>query len=98
MAGQNVELPRRVARFHSLAVQSGVMIASVEPNSPAAAAGLRPGDVLVAFGGKPVAGIDDVQRMLTDDCVGIRTEIAVLRGTEKLSLEVTPAESPGRAR
>lgn len=94
VAGQNVELQRRVARFHNLAVQSGVMVAAVEPQSPAERAGLRQKDVIVAFGGKPIAGIDDLQRALSDDCVGIRSEMVVIRATERLTIEITATESP----
>jgi S1-C subfamily serine protease len=96
MAGQNVELPRRLVHFHKVAVASGVMIASLEPNSPAERAGLKTGDVIIGFGGKPVAGIDDLQRLLSSDCVGIATEIVVVRTTEKLAFQIIPTESPRR--
>jgi S1-C subfamily serine protease len=94
VAGQNVELQRRLARFHNLAVQSGVMVAAIEPQSPAQRAGLRQKDVIVAFGGKPIGGIDDLQRALSDDCVGVRSEMVVIRATEKLTIEVIATESP----
>jgi S1-C subfamily serine protease len=96
MAGQNVELPRRVVRFHNLAVQSGLMVSMIEPGSPSAQAGIKQGDVIVMFAGSPVGGIDDLQRLLTGDCVGVRTEIVVIRGTEKVAAEIIPAESPRR--
>jgi S1-C subfamily serine protease len=96
MAGQNVELPRRVVRFHNLAVQSGLMVSMVEPGGPLARADVRQGDVIVMFAGNPVSGIDDLQRLLTGDCVGVRAEIVVIRGTEKLSAEIIPEESPRR--
>ncbi|HJU27929.1 MAG TPA: trypsin-like peptidase domain-containing protein, partial [Candidatus Binataceae bacterium] len=96
VAGQNVELQRRVTRFHNLAVQSGVMVAAVEPQSPAERAGLRNGDVIVAFAGKPVAGIDDLQRALSDNCVGVRSEIVIIRAAEKATFEIVATESPRR--
>jgi S1-C subfamily serine protease len=96
MAGQNVELPRRVAHFHKLAATSGVMVMSLEPNSPAERAAVRPGDIIVSFGGNPVTGIDDLQRLLTGECVGITTEIVLLRASERLILKIVPAESPRR--
>jgi S1-C subfamily serine protease len=96
LAGQNVELPRRLTHFHHLLLQSGVRVMSLEPHSPAELGGLKVGDVVVAFGGQSVAGIDDLQRLLTGECVGIGTEIIVLRGAEKIALEIVPAESPGR--
>jgi S1-C subfamily serine protease len=96
MAGQNVQLPRRLVHFHRVAVPSGVMIVSLEPVSPAERAGLKPGDVIVEFAGKPVAGIDDLQRLLSSDEVGVATEIKVVRTTEILALQIIPAESPRR--
>jgi S1-C subfamily serine protease len=96
MAGQNVQLPRRLVHFHRVAVPSGVTIVSLEPGSPAERAGLKPGDVIVEFADKPVASIDDLQRLLSSDCVGAATEIKVVRTTEIHVLRIVPAESPKR--
>jgi S1-C subfamily serine protease len=96
MAGQNVQLPRRLVHFHKVAVGSGVMIASLEPGSPAERAELRTGDVIIGLGGKPVAGIDDLQRLLSSDCVGVTLEVSVVRAAELLTLRIIPAESPRR--
>jgi S1-C subfamily serine protease len=96
IAGQNVPLPRRLVLFHKVAVPSGLMIVSLEPNSPAGRAGLKTGDVIIGFGGKPVAGIDDLQRLLSSECVGVDVEIEVVRATEILTLRIIPAESPRR--
>lgn len=96
MAGQNVQLPRRLVHFHRVAVPSGVMIVSLEPGSPAEGAGLKPGDIIVGLAGKPVAGIDDLQRLLSSDCLGVATEIKVVRTTEILALRIIPSESPRR--
>ena len=96
MAGQNVQLPRRLVHFHRVTVPSGVMIVSVEPSSPAERAGLKPGDVVIGLGGKPVASIDDLQRVLSSECVGVSTEITVVRATEILARAIVPAESPRR--
>jgi S1-C subfamily serine protease len=96
IAGQNVQLPRRLVHFHKVAVPSGVMIVSLEPDSPAQHAGLRAGDVMVGFDTKPVASIDDLQRLLSGECVGAAIEIEVVRATEFLTLRIVPAESPRR--
>src|SRR5580693_1340858 len=72
IAGQNVDLPRRLVRFHDLKTHSGVMAASIEIDSPADRAGIKRGDVIVAFGSQIVAGSDDLQRLLTGDQVGKR--------------------------
>jgi S1-C subfamily serine protease len=92
LGGQNVPIQRRVVRFHSLAVESGVLVLTVEGGSPAEKTGLTRGDVIVGFDGAPVAGIDDLHRLLTSDRVGTRVLLEVLRGTGKITLEVIPEE------
>lgn len=93
LAGQNVPLPRRIVRYYNLAVESGILIVSFEMNSPARNAGLREGDILVAFDDHPTAGIDDLHKLLTEDRIGLSSSLVVIRGTEKLTLEVRPEES-----
>jgi S1-C subfamily serine protease len=92
VAGQNVPIHRRVVRFHRLGVDYGVLVAGIEPGSPATHAGLREGDVIVAFEGEPVAGIDELHRHLVAQAIGIPSQITVIRHTEKLDLVVTPEE------
>jgi S1-C subfamily serine protease len=92
VAGQNVPIPRAVARANRLAVSSGVFIASVEPKSPAAAAGVRDGDVVLAFGADAIAGIDDLHRLLTDDRIGVPTAVTLLRAAERRQVTVVPSE------
>jgi len=90
VVGQDVPLPRRVVRFHGLAVESGVRVEEVQEQSPAAAAGLLRGDIIVELAGRPVAGIDPLHRLLTETEVGLSLEIVVLRGVEKRSFGITP--------
>jgi S1-C subfamily serine protease len=97
VAGQNVALPRRVSRFHGLPVESGILVLSIEPNSPAQRAGLREGDILVGFDGQPLAGIDDLHRLLTETRVGASAPMTILRAGEKATLVVIPEESSARA-
>jgi S1-C subfamily serine protease len=91
VAGQNVPLHRRVVRHHELAVESGVFVVSVEAGGPAARAGVHDGDLIVAFGDKPVAGMDDLHRLLTEEQAGHPAPLTVLRGVEKRTLSVEPA-------
>ena len=93
VAGQNVTLQRRLVHQHSLAVTSGILVISVEPNGPAHRAGLREGDVIVAYGSHPVASIDELHRLLTEEQVGTKIGLTFLRSGEKLTLEVVPEES-----
>jgi S1-C subfamily serine protease len=91
VAGQDVPLHRRLVRYYNLPVESGILAVTVEPNSPARRAGLREGDVIVAFGQHPVSGIDALHRLLTEAHVGVTSPLVVIRGTEKLELPVIPA-------
>jgi S1-C subfamily serine protease len=90
--GQNVPIHRRVVRFHRLATESGVLVAGTEPGSPAGRAGLREGDVIVAFAGEPVSSIDELHRHLVAGVIGVSTPFTIIRHTEKLDLVVTPEE------
>jgi S1-C subfamily serine protease len=92
-AGQNVPLPTRLVRYHRLEVDTGVLIVGMEPASPALTAGLQEGDVIVGFDSKPIFTIDDIQRLLSEERVGVTTTINIVRGTSLLKLEVTPAEA-----
>src|SRR6267154_1377984 len=68
------------------------LVVGVEPASPAVQAGLREGDVIIAFKNQPVASIDQLQRCLGATEIGVTSPIAVVRHTEKLELPVTPEE------
>jgi S1-C subfamily serine protease len=94
VGGQNVPLHRRIVRYFNLPAESGVLAVSVERGSPAAAAGLAEGDVVIAFNGLPVAGIDDLHRILTDAQVGVQSSLTIIRRTEKIELTISPAEAP----
>jgi len=96
MGGQNVPIPRRLVRAYHLPVETGVLVVSIEDGSPANRAGLAEGDVLVRYGQHPVAGIDDLHRLLIDDEVGVQSTLAVLRRTELVTLDVVPGEPPAR--
>jgi len=94
VAGQNVTLHRRLVRFHNLPSERGVLVVSLDRGSPAQRAGVNEGDVIIGYGTQPIAGIDDLHRLLTDEQVGVRASLTVIRRTEKLQLEITPEESP----
>jgi S1-C subfamily serine protease len=95
-AGQNVPIPRRIVRYYQLPVESGVLVVSFENNSrlsPAKEAGLLAGDLIVDFDGNPIRGIDDLHKLLTDERIGKKTPVTVIRGTQKLTIGVIPGES-----
>jgi S1-C subfamily serine protease len=93
---QTVPLLRRVVRFYDLPGESGVIVASITNGSPAQKAGLREGDIIIAMDGKPIAGVDDLHRLLTDAKVGSSSSLTILRHTEKLELRVVPEEARER--
>jgi S1-C subfamily serine protease len=90
---QNAPLHRRIVRFYNLVKETGALVLGVAKASPAEKAGLREGDVIVAFGGQPVAGVDDLHRLLTEAQVGVKNTVEVLRRTERLELPIVPEES-----
>jgi S1-C subfamily serine protease len=98
VVGQTISLPRKLARFHGLEQDRGILVLSIEPASPAAEAGVRERDIIVSFDGQRVSGIDDLQRLLTDVRIGALTRLVALRGAEKLEIAVTPRETPEPAR
>ncbi len=95
IAGMNVPLPRRLVRLHRLSAETAVMAVSVEPDSPAAKAGLQARDILVTFGDRPVTTVDALQRLLTEESIGVRSALTIIRDGEKLVLEVVPTRSRG---
>jgi S1-C subfamily serine protease len=96
VGGQTVPLLRRLVRLHQVPVESGILVASVEQDSPAHRADLQEGDVIVAYDGQPVAGIDDLHRLLTETRVGLQSVLTIIRRTEKLFIEVIPEESKSK--
>jgi S1-C subfamily serine protease len=95
VGGQNVPVPRSLARANGIAASSGVRIASVETGSPAEDGGLRVGDLILAFAGHAVGGLDDLLRQLTADRIGHPSTVTVLRGGHRRQVTVVPAESQG---
>ena len=92
IVGNQIPIPRALARANQLAVSSGVRVASVAPGSPAATAGIKEADIVLGFDGTPVGGVDDLHRLLTEDHIGVPAAIVVLRAGERRRLVVTPAE------
>lgn len=95
LAGQTVPVPRAIARANQLAISSGVFVTSIEPKSPAAAAGLRDGDVIVGVESDAVTAVDDLHRQLDESRIGVATAIVILRGGAKRGVSAVPAERPG---
>jgi S1-C subfamily serine protease len=98
IVGQQTPIPRALARANQLAVSSGVLVASVEPASPAAVAGLQQGDVILSLAGQLIAGIDDLHRHLTDEHIGASLDLTVLRHGARRQFTIVPTERKTVAR
>jgi S1-C subfamily serine protease len=90
IAGGTRPLPPRLAR--ELERRAGVEVVDVVADSPAAAAGLRPEDLIVAIDDTAVERIDDVQRLLVGDRIGETVQLDVLREGRRIALRLVPVE------
>lgn len=97
VSAQTTPIARRVVHDHALPSDRGVLVSEVQAGSPADTAGLRPGDVVIDFGGTPVASIDALHRELTGDRVGQPIPLRILRQSAPRRIVVVPAE-PADAR
>src|SRR5947209_3396522 len=93
VAGQNVPIHRRIVRFYALPLETGVLVVSVEKESPAERAGLRQGDLIVAFNSQPIGTVYHLHKALVGEQIGVSASLTVIRRTEKLELSILPAES-----
>lgn len=94
---QPVVLPDHLRERLSLAQRTAVIVVNVTPDSPAAAAGLVIGDVLVSIAGHAIAEPGDLLAVLQPDRVGKTVTTSILRGGEPRELQVTVGERPSRA-
>ncbi len=87
------DVDRRIAQYYGLAVTQGVFLVELSEGGPAAAAGLRVGDVITALDGHPVSGISDLVEALRGQPIGHGVEVDVERnGAQRF--RVTPAPRP----
>jgi S1-C subfamily serine protease len=93
ISGQYRPLDRRRARELELAAPGGVEVLGVETGSPAADAGLQEGDLLLAFAGKPLHGIDDLQRLLRAWPAGQSAELELVRAGARVKIAILPRDA-----
>jgi len=96
VAGQTAPVLRKLVHHHRLAHDAGVLVAGIEPGSPAALAGLAEGDLLVALDGSPTPSVDALHKLLTGDRIGERAIVTFLRGVELRRHAIIPLEIPAR--
>jgi len=93
LGGQTVAIPRLIVRSQQLKTEAGVLVISVEKQSPAERAGLSQGDVIIALDGAPVRSVDDLHKLLTEARIGSSCELTLLRQSQKISLPVVAQEA-----
>jgi S1-C subfamily serine protease len=92
IAAQQIALPARLRHAAKLSQERAVMVGSLDPESAAARAGLRPGDIILGLDGVTIVGADDLIRALTGEKIGRKVALDVLRGTDRLKLNLVPQE------
>jgi S1-C subfamily serine protease len=92
VAGTTTPISRRVQRYFELTAASGVHVMEIVKGSPAALGDVRIGDRIVAIDGVSVDSVDALQRMFDASRIEQVVKVTVLRGTQKLDLDITPVE------
>ncbi|WP_237079412.1 PDZ domain-containing protein [Myxococcus xanthus] len=87
-----VRLPEKLAKTHG--TQSGLKVASVEPDGPAEEAGLHPGDTLLTLEGQPLREVDDLVAQLPPERVGQTVHAKVLRAGAARDIDLTVGAHP----
>jgi len=92
IAGQNLKVSPHASHLLGIDKEQGVLVTSVEPRSPAERAGIQERDLVVEFDGRPVSSVDDLHRQLTEERIGRRTPIVVVRHSERVTLSAVPSD------
>jgi S1-C subfamily serine protease len=97
ISAAHTALPRRLRHEAGVVQESAVVVAGVEPASPADRAGLVAGDMLLSLDGQAVTGADDLIRILTGEKIGGKIEIELLRERKRHQVSLEPQERQRRA-
>jgi S1-C subfamily serine protease len=98
VSGQTAPIPRRHAVVAGIENRMGALLAQIEPDGPAAKAGLLPGDVVIRLDGVSVNGVDDLIRVLDRDRVDRKLAMEVLRMGRLRAIDIHPVERKPVAR
>jgi S1-C subfamily serine protease len=93
IGGQTRPVERRLARQLEIVSGRAVEVLTVEPEAPAARAGVRQGDLIVAIDGRAVATVDELHRALARTEIGAAVSLTVIRGHERVEIAVITAEA-----
>jgi len=98
VSGQTAPIPRRHAVLAGVENKMGALVAQIEPDGPAARAGLLPGDVVIKLDGVDVKGVDDLIRALDRGRIDRTLEMDVLRMGRLRAIDIHPIERKASAR
>jgi len=90
LAGQTIQLDRRIVRGLERTSSQALMIAEIVPNGPAARAELQAGDILLEFDGEPVSGVDHLHRLLTAERAQTDIPVRLLRRGKLIERKIRP--------
>jgi S1-C subfamily serine protease len=90
IGAQTAPISTRLGRNHGLTQTTGAFVTMVESDGPAAAAGIRDGDIIVELGGRPITSVDDLHRALTEEADGRVVEARALRGVSLQRFSLRP--------
>jgi S1-C subfamily serine protease len=94
VSGATVPVATRVMRHFNLPSNTAVHVLERVPGSPAALAGLQPGDRMIALDGTAIDGIDSLQRLLDASLIGRACELQLLRRSSVIRVTIRPVEMP----
>ncbi len=94
LTGQTRPIARRWVYEYGLPAATGIFVQQVMPDSPAARAGVHPGDLVVSVAERPTGTFDDLHRATTRLQPGVPVPLQLLRGTELVTTEIRPEEAP----
>ena len=95
IVSNTVLIPQEIASQSRVNQNAGVMVFSVEQGTPAKKAGLAMGDVIVKFNESPVTSFYDLPNLLTENVIGKKTKLLILRGEKLMELTVVPSAAEG---
>lgn len=83
-----------LAEQFGVSAQQGVLVTDVQPDTPAAKAGLKAGDIIVEYAGRPVARPQELQSIVERSAVGTKQQVTIWRDGKRQQLAITPASLP----
>lgn len=89
---QNINIPQSIVHHYHLPSSKGLLIVSLEKNSPAKIIGLRERDIITGFAGSSVSAVEDLHKLLTENPFGNSYPIRILRSRIERYLNIVPAE------